>query len=352
MFSMPKKFRLSVLLVFAFFTVIFTTNQKTKAEDQRRYVYASGDATVYSGASSQNYGNYAYLETSYESANSRQEMVFFKFDSLGIPANATIINAKLWLKIKSCNGTVSPNILSVGKVNGGWVENSITWSNRPSYTAGNTLIATCRTDWPFDVTDTVRNWVLGTSENYGLVVYGPKAGTWERNFYSRENDSESNKPQLAIYYTLPSDQPAPDPDTQTPDPDDNTGDTATPPATPGPSTSTPPSSGGNDNSGNTDTDNDADNDDSLPQFLWTDDANRNNQIEDIFAGTALSPIFSSVFNMILCLCCPCSCILLVLFLVIIFLKKGKKKQGSPSPSSGPAKPMETKAEENPMQQKP
>lgn len=129
----------------------------------------------------------------------------------------------------SCSGTPSPNTMTAAQVTSDWNESTITWNNKPSSTNSVSGDASCtRPFYYFDIKNIVENWHSG-QPNYGLKVYGPKNGTWERKAYN-----DQNQIYITVGYTLPDTAPPAAPPSNPP---------ATPPADNG-STESANSTGG------------------------------------------------------------------------------------------------------------
>lgn len=145
-----------------------------------------------------------------------------RFDLSPVPANASIIDARLELH-QFAGGSVDPVRVSAALVVEDWRVGHVTWNDQPRL--GDSIAAQSLDTTPgweeFRVVRLVTGWFRGRAPNFGLAVRTVSDSTFpereqERTFANRG----ANRPRLVIVYALP-------PPTRTPAP---TG-TATPTAT-------------------------------------------------------------------------------------------------------------------------
>jgi hypothetical protein len=136
-----------------------------------------------------------------------------KFDLNAIPANATIVSAKLSLfsTTNPLNGDLvhansgPDNAMLIQRVLGNWSESTTTWSNQPSGDA-TTQIVIPHTTLSFldlmdiDVTNQVKTMVAGNNNGF-LLKLQTEAIFNSRLFYSKKATDVSKRPKLTIQYS-------------------------------------------------------------------------------------------------------------------------------------------------------
>jgi hypothetical protein len=147
------------------------------------------DAYVYQGATSTNYGADSSLVNNNTSGSVKRSWLKFTIDNL--PLHARITNATLRLHATNSSG-VTANVK--GSTNTTWSEDSLTWSNAPSYNStaisnGNQSVTAGPID--FDVTSYATE-----SGTYTFVI--TQASTTETTWSSKEG---STSPELIITFT-------------------------------------------------------------------------------------------------------------------------------------------------------
>ncbi|MCB9422415.1 MAG: DNRLRE domain-containing protein [Ardenticatenaceae bacterium] len=207
---------LTLVLVPAFsVTAVSPTTQPPPAQIDGALATAvinpSDDAPVQQGAPTATAPTSGYLVAGYYQGGSFADGLirsYLKFNLSGIPADSMIVSATLHLE--QAGGVDYPGqsrTVTFYRVTGNWDEDTITWNNRPAYSnaVGSTSTTYDYQDWvSFDVTEQVRNWVIGSQPNYGLVAIGPEAipGIYRAFFAS----GYVGQPELHIRY-LPSPPP-------------------------------------------------------------------------------------------------------------------------------------------------
>jgi len=139
----------------------------------------------------------------------------FKFDLSGIPANATIVSAKLTLysipdptngdlvNANSIN-TGNSNAMYIRRITSNWDGNTVTWQTQPSTTTSGQVLVP-HTDLPFldlpdmDVTSQVN--AMRTNGNYGFMLTLQSETIYSiRQFCSPFHVDASKHPKLVIEY--------------------------------------------------------------------------------------------------------------------------------------------------------
>lgn len=170
------------------------------------------------GTSSNNYYDAAQFAAytipgSSGGVNSNRALV--SFDLSVIPANATIIEANLYLyafdkfsvSTPLGNGHVGENSASFRKITSNWVETEVTWDSQPSTTVDGEIFLSKSTsgyeDYIVDMTASAQNMYDNPSENlgflYSLVNESPTASL---SFHSKDSPDVEKRPKLIIKYTI------------------------------------------------------------------------------------------------------------------------------------------------------
>jgi hypothetical protein len=139
----------------------------------------------------------------------------FKFDLSGIPANATIVSAKLTLysipdptngdlvHANSIN-TGNSNAMYIRRINSSWNGNTVTWQTQPTTTTTDQILIP-HTDQPFlDLTDVdVKALIeaMRTNGNYGFMLMLQSETIYSiRQFCSPTHADAAKHPKLVIEY--------------------------------------------------------------------------------------------------------------------------------------------------------
>jgi hypothetical protein len=157
---------------------------------------AVADARTQGGSPDVNFGSgFLYVATL------NGHLSFVAFDLLALPANAVIEAARLELDAPTLND--GPNNVEVGRVDGAWAEDTLTWATQPAITWGGPLtnvVGPTLATW--DVTPLVRSWHSGAGPNHGFALRGD--GGEPLSFSSKE--AGITPPTLVIRYTTPADE--------------------------------------------------------------------------------------------------------------------------------------------------
>jgi hypothetical protein len=172
------------------------------------------DSYIYQGSATGNYGNKTTLR-----AGGEMDKIYhglLQYDLSGIPAGATITNARLKLYMSGASG--EPLNISVHRVTSEWDESAASWKNRkdgvPWESAGgdfrelaeNTSIAIAAEGgwYNWDATSLVQDWVRGGVPNYGMLLKGNNESTYDhyhRSFYTSDYTSKVYyRPVLEVSY--------------------------------------------------------------------------------------------------------------------------------------------------------
>jgi hypothetical protein len=179
--------------------------------------YPDADATVCKGVPDTNCGSESRVRVGYDlgdcsgSVDGNKSRGLVSFDLSGIPASATISDAKFHLRlVNSCYypGHSQDRTVTAYRADADWAESSVTWNNRPGYAEayGSASVGVTEPDlgwYSFDVTDLVRGWVNGGFSNYGLMVRAPETSGSDFvrfQFYSRDRSGTSYDPYLEVTY--------------------------------------------------------------------------------------------------------------------------------------------------------
>ncbi len=164
----------------------------------------TADTCVCSGFPDTNYYTAYQLRTGYDSDYGIRRS-YIKFDiPTSIPASS-IAGARL--DIEKVSGKTP--LMRAYLVLGAWTSSTLTWNNRPSYTAAHqSPDATLKSDgsnwFSMNVTDIVRNWASGSYVNYGFMLkdqHEASDNDWV-TFYSSDASSP-HEPELHIFYDIP-----------------------------------------------------------------------------------------------------------------------------------------------------
>jgi hypothetical protein len=171
----------------------------------------SDDTYINAGAVATNYGNDNKFEVRPDNGADRRGLL--KFDLSSIPANANITSGTLYLYE---NDNKSDQTTHIYRVTSNWNENTVTWitwlllggdfDSSRSYFAYLPNQSNCMLT--LDITGLVQEWVSGTYNNYGLMLYstGPNHII---SYSSKESGTASERPKLNIIYSVPTNTPTP-----------------------------------------------------------------------------------------------------------------------------------------------
>jgi hypothetical protein len=142
------------------------------------------------------------------SNNNAERRGLVRFDLSGIPANATVTSAKLYLyETRQISGQTT----YLYRVTHTWSEGLVTWNSPWTIHGGDFDKSIAFASFlpnqlncmvTLDLTDLVQRWVNGTYPNYGVFLYttGPNRSII---YSSKENPVAQQRPRLDVSYTQP-----------------------------------------------------------------------------------------------------------------------------------------------------
>lgn len=171
-------------------------------------LYSIGDAQTSSASPSTPNGTIGTMDVSKTASSVFRSFVKFKLDTL--PANAVITSAILRLTPSGTEGITSPNSsqLYVDICNSSWTETGITHASNISnntlfQTVTSSSIGTVSGKREFDVKNIVQAIMDGRLPNQGFRIRrNDETTTATTTYYTRENGTQNNRPQLVIQYYL------------------------------------------------------------------------------------------------------------------------------------------------------
>lgn len=135
-----------------------------------------------------------------------------EFDLSGIPANATIIDAKLSLYFFSnLNFTqqVGDNVMVIERIISNWSESAVTWNNQPQTTTANQILLPRSTSatqdyLDMDVTLLVSDMLQNANNSFGFMLKMQNETPFRGlSFASSDHTDATKHPKLEITYTVP-----------------------------------------------------------------------------------------------------------------------------------------------------
>lgn len=193
--------KIIVLTAFAVLNVLVGYTQITTTT-----LYSSEDSYTSTASASSNYGTLGTIEVSKTSTSVFRS--FLKFDVSSIPANAVITSAILRLTPSGSEGILSTDStrLYLDVCNSTWTETGIT-SN--SGISNNTLFSTVTASYlvsskrEFQVKNHLQAMIEGRLLNYGWRIRRNDESTVASTaYYTRENGTIGNRPQLEVKYYI------------------------------------------------------------------------------------------------------------------------------------------------------
>lgn len=180
------------------YTVLVPTTEKINPSDDA-YIGEDSLDTAYGSANS------ARLGTRTQTGANRR--AFLKFDFSGIPANAAITGAKLWLRVYSYSNPADEmrRVQSWSVADDSWTEGTLTWDTQPNLVKN---LGTAYIDgykwFSWMVTDFVQDQFGGDN----LVSFSIRHGNEDldgtaRAIYYRSKESDVDPPYLEVTYAVP-----------------------------------------------------------------------------------------------------------------------------------------------------
>jgi hypothetical protein len=164
--------------------------------------WISQDTYIASGVPDGNYGSASNLAIGYSSSGPQAMRMLLQFNLSGIPANATVNNATVYIYQYAASGISNMGFQAQYAVSP-WNEFNATWNNA-NFIGGTSLPVgnfPSTLGWlSINSTNLFRTWVNGTEPNYGLIITGNEdpAANSSRYFYS---SNSNNRPYVDITYT-------------------------------------------------------------------------------------------------------------------------------------------------------
>lgn len=131
---------------------------------------------------------------------------FLKYDLSGVPADATIISAKMKVYDVFHNTNGASGTTNISRITTEWDDDSVSWNNQPSW-EGTYLSANVSppgvgkwSDW--DITTLVQMWLDGTYPNYGVYIQNNNEGSYRYDWQiaNHYHSDTSLASYLEIYY--------------------------------------------------------------------------------------------------------------------------------------------------------
>ncbi len=156
-----------------------------------------------------NYGNSATLRVNGDNDDNQRERSLLKFDLTGIPSNATVTSAYLYIY---ANDQDSSSRHRIYRVTTDWLEGTVTW-NSPWTSSGGDFNSTIRYNYftpnnddclfTLNLTYLVQLWVDNTYPNYGLMIWPDNNEEGSIQYNSKEHGTVNRRPRLVVNYTVP-----------------------------------------------------------------------------------------------------------------------------------------------------
>jgi len=163
------------------------------------------DALIFEGDPGKHYGAYNWLRVG-RSPASESYYILIQFDLSSLPPDAQVVSASLKLHppynlTATDVGAAESLRVYTNIITSQWTESSVTWSTRPSAVPSSdpaTDVPEGGTWHTWNVTNTVGDWVSGTRDNNGFLMWGNAPPNTARTFSSREGYPS---PKLVVTYT-------------------------------------------------------------------------------------------------------------------------------------------------------
>ena len=130
-----------------------------------------------------------------------------EFDIDNIPICQNINSASLRLYVNNASDSNSVGKFTPYRIINPWNENTVTWSNQPSYAlvpSGSEALITVTGFYEWDVTEIVRGWVMKIYPNYGLLLKSDEIENFTTKLvYTRNEVVELDlRPALRVDYDI------------------------------------------------------------------------------------------------------------------------------------------------------
>lgn len=170
-------------------------------------LYATEDGHTYSGSAATNYGTLGTMNVSVVTGP-QVYRGFLKFNLSSIPSNAVITSATLRLTPNGTENVTTASQLLLDLCNTSWTETGITSNsgitNNSLYTTNSSSVWNSSiSKREFDIKTWVQAMVEGRLPNYGFrLKKADETTVLNTTYFTRENGTASNRPQLDIQYYL------------------------------------------------------------------------------------------------------------------------------------------------------
>lgn len=180
------------------YTVQVPTTEKINPSDDA-YVGEDSPDTVYGSANS------ARLGTRTQTGANRR--AFLKFDFSGIPTNAAITEAKLWLRVYSYSNPADEmrRVQSWLVTDDSWTEGTVTWNTQPNLAKNLDTAYIDGYKWfSWVVTDFVQDQFWSDNlVSFGIRHRNENLDETARTIYYRSKESDVDHPYLEVTYAVP-----------------------------------------------------------------------------------------------------------------------------------------------------
>ena len=232
-FGLPRKSVFLLLLVLTFVLVATAVAQEGDDGDQAgepewvilseevlpygvqstATIIAGKDAFLSSLFADNNYGGNTTMGMGYLSGiyNAMRPLLYFNVS--GVPSQATINSATMYIYQNSSNPSNDANMgFKAQYMKQDWGEYSVTWNNA-NYLGGDEITVGSNPSslgWKTgDVTTLVRAWHNGSRPNYGFILTGDEGPQNNRSRFFRTREWGGSQPYIVVDYTQCSDQNPP-----------------------------------------------------------------------------------------------------------------------------------------------
>jgi len=157
------------------------------------------------GQGDTNFGSQTYMRVEQDSISHFTQGIIW-FDISSLPNADDVVSVKLKFYVSKVINLGGSNYMVIGtkRVTATWVENTITWNNKPGEggTYGSSANINATGWYEVDITNLYKEWKNETYTNYGVWLYGSEYSVTHLPAYSDINSKEaaSNKPYLYITY--------------------------------------------------------------------------------------------------------------------------------------------------------
>ncbi|MBU1718110.1 MAG: DNRLRE domain-containing protein, partial [Bacteroidetes bacterium] len=129
-----------------------------------------------------------------------------ELDVTGIPADATITRADLYLYGLAHDPNTHSNASYMQTVTSSWTESTVTWNTAPSATSTGQLsipgTSGSTENDTVDIKTFTQDWVDGTTDNYGMMMLLQNETPFAKLYYGSSDNADSEKhPKVEIEYT-------------------------------------------------------------------------------------------------------------------------------------------------------